>query len=183
MSRILSFQEAIKGPYPKLIMVDNRSGNFLSSRIKAHTGNYNHIACIVSPTTVASQDPQGYRFRPIETYFQPDYFIKIWIVDMTDEEQQSWNALITAELNKPMMYAGYDYLGIIGQYLHSVFHWKWLRKINNPLKKFCSEREATHLNAVFDFGLPVQISPSEANQQFHNIPRMKVEGYWFDEES
>ncbi|MCK9324730.1 MAG: hypothetical protein M0P69_04460 [Bacteroidales bacterium] len=182
MRKIIELKDLPAEKFPLIVLVDNRSGTFLSSRIKSHSkGNYNHIACFISPTEIASQDPQGYRKVDAKKYFVEENFLKFWRVKTS--KQREWQMLIESELGKPGIYSGYDFLGIAGQFLYSIIKVPWFKKINNPIKKYCSERESIHLRYLFGFDLPAKPSPSDLNRAFHDIPQLEVAGYWFDEEA
>ena len=160
---------------PLVILVDDRRG-LLGFLIKWHSkGNYNHICEMHVPGFVASQDPVGFRKKPIESYMRPFYHLIFWKHgSMTEDQKQKWTQVIKDELNLPWWKRRYDYLGILGQMLH-------IRWIQNPFIKYCSERVAENMRKVFQLLIPKHRTPSEMNMTFHGIKEMKVFGYWFKE--
>lgn len=163
----------LKGPI--VMLADDRRG-LLGFLIKSHKhgGNYNHICEINDMGRIASQDFVGFRERSISNYIKPHYFLKFWEVkDMPVEQKESWLAIIQADLDAPWKTRRYDWLGIIGQFLH-------IRWLQNPHTKYCSERVASHLRIALGMEIPFQPTPSELNELFKKNDKMKVTGYWFD---
>lgn len=160
---------------PLVMLIDDRRG-LLGFLIKWHSkGNYNHICEMHTPGFVASQDPVGFQEKPIEYYMRPFYHIKFWQYKaITEVQRQSWLNTLRAELDAPWRRRRYDFLGIIGQFLH-------MRWIQNPFIKYCTERVAEHMRNILRLAIPKRRTPSEMNMAFHGIKEMKVFGYWFKE--
>ena len=159
---------------PLIVLCDDRR-SFFGWFIKSHSkGNYNHIMEFSEPGQFVSQDPAGYREVDVETYMKPFILMKFWSYEnITEAQKKCLHEIIEADLNAPWRFRSYDWLGLVGQLLHI----KWLQ---NPHKRYCSERVAEHLRFVFKIEIPKHPTPSGINSILENIPGMKIQGYWFE---
>lgn len=158
---------------PIAVLTDDRRG-WLGFLIKNHSaGNYNHAMELHETGYFASQDPGGYREVAIRDYKKPFILMKFWAIkNATLEQKKLWKEIIEADLNAPWRLRAYDFLGIIGQALNL----PWLQ---NPHKRFCSERVAEHLRMVFNVDLPKHPTPSGLNELFKEDANMECVGYYF----
>lgn len=134
--------------------------SFFSWAIKAHTkGNYSHIMMMVNPNKVATQ---GLLFREIEImkYLRDDTRLKVWYYENMPEEMAiKIKGIVEADLKKSWWNRRYDFLGILGQALGKHFRW-----LNNPFRKYCSERVGSCVKIMFpDFDI-FEPNPSEVNE-------------------
>ena len=155
---------------PLIVLADDMRG-FIAWVIKSHSeGNYNHIMTMTRPGFLASQDPIGFREVKIQSYMKNNIRLKFWqIIDITPEEKQKITEAITKDLKGSWWDRRYDYLGIIGQFLH-------LPWINNTWTRYCSERVRDYFKDILT--LPIHPSPSEINAICKTNPRMKEYGFW-----
>ena len=160
---------------PLIVCVDDRR-SLLGFLIKSHSGGqYNHICEFHRLDTFVSQDPQGYREVPINNYMKPYLLMKFWSVkSATAKQKDLWWDIIEADLNAPWKFRAYDFLGFLGLALNI----PWLQ---NPHKRFCSERVAEHLIKVFNMDLPRHSTPSALNEAFKTMPNMELLGYFFQD--
>ena len=160
---------------PMPILIDNRRSWF-SFKVKAHTGgNYNHIAIMHKYGVIASQDPKGYREIPIKNYMRPEFIMKFWhIKELTPIQRTQVIDEVIKDLRvgKWNWKNRYDWLGVIGQLIH-------VRWINDPWRKYCSERVRKYLiNDPVKIWIPPHPTPSDINTVFNKSTKMEVRGYW-----
>lgn len=157
---------------PTIVLLDNLQG-FIPFLIKSHEkGNYSHIMWLLNDGKCASQDPQGYRIRDISEFMFPKYRMKFFKIKDDVSRMAIYDKVSTdLESNKGKMY---DFLGIIGQALR-------LPWIQNPWKKFCSERVAEDLRVCYNCkDLKAEPSPADLNTYFINRPlKFELLGHWF----
>lgn len=160
---------------PIIILVEDRQG-MVGWAIRWHNkSNYNHIQWMVKLGKVASQDPTGYKEKPIEKCMRSQAFMKFLQFDPIDREEiKIITDQIEKDLAKPWWKKRYDFLGIIGQFTG-------LRWIQSPWAKFCSERVATNLRLIprLEKIIPKRPNPSELNTIFKSMAEMKLLGYWY----
>jgi len=155
--------------FPVFMLVDDRR-SFIGFAIKNHShGCYNHIAELFMPDMLASQDIVGYRMVGVSKYLKRRYMLKLWAY--TGKNKDKLIDSIKKDLKGSVRKRRYDFLGIIGQFLH--INW-----INNPKTYFCSERASKHLRDI-GMKLPKHPSPSELNQLFKTKTSMKCLGHFF----
>jgi hypothetical protein len=163
---------------PVIVLVDDLT-SFWGWAIKSHSqGNYNHAMIMYRPGWVASQDLCGYRKRPITDYLQPHIILKFWKPFITGQEKEAIIKKILADLKKPWWSRMYDLLGIAGQAIH-------IRWLQNPWKRYCSERVAEDLMIVDSLKniFPKRPSPSGLNNIFNqNTGQFKLLGYIIPED-
>lgn len=167
--------------FPCIVFVDDRK-SWLSWSIKAHSGGlYNHVMLLHRKGFYASQNPGGYKEVPIDQYSKPQHFLKIYeIKDISDKKRKDFLVAINKDLNDVWYKRKYDYVGLAGQWLYSIFHWKILKKVNNPWTKYCSEQVATHLRKILGVRIPLHPSPVDLNKFLEKRPgRFECLGYWF----
>jgi hypothetical protein len=159
---------------PLVAFVDN-SNNFFSWAIKWRTkGIYCHVMNLMNPFSLLSQELSGLKLIPIDKYLKRNIKIKFWKIKFDAKIKD----LILKEMIKdsklPKYKTMYDFLGIFGQALG-------LKKINNPFKMFCSERNAKYLR-IGDPDFPYHLSPEEQNEYMKTKPELyEVYGYWIAE--
>ncbi len=160
---------------PLVVLVDDRRG-FLSWLIKSHSkGNYSHCMEMHFPALLASQQVNGFKEVPIDTYIKDYIQLKFWKKkDITREQKMNWFSCISADLKESWWKRRYDFLGIIGQLLH-------IRWLNNPWIKYCYERVAENLREALGIELPYRSTPSDMNMSFNKNEDWEVYGYWFSE--
>ncbi len=174
-----------KAELPLIVLSDHSSGFFewvIKFRTKA---NYNHIMTMIYPGEFASQ---GNKFSliPFDRYMTKYSRLKFWkIKDLTKDERTEIKKRIIKRLTKKRPWwrrlSDYDYIGVIGQALG-------IRKINNPLKTYCSEQvksdvlvgiiELEYIHDKKYHFLPRHPSPKDINSFFKNHPRMEVFTRW-----
>jgi hypothetical protein len=157
--------------FPCVVLSQNVQ-SIIGSAINAIShGAYSHIMWQIDKDTMASQEPIGFVKRGLENFTTAKHKLKFFeIVDATDRLRIGVD--INARLELPWWKRRYDYLGILGQWLH-------IPCIQNPNAYFCSELEAVLLNKYCGLNLPLHTSPSELNKLFKNIQCLKLLGYWF----
>lgn len=157
---------------PLIVLSDDRRG-FLGFGIKAHThGNYNHAMVMHKKGYFASQNPGGYKEIPLETYLKPHITLKFWqYTNMSAKKKKALLKAIQSDLKAPWYKTKYDYLGIVGQFLR-------IRWLNNPWASYCSERVAVYCRKIWKLIIRYKPSPSELNEDFKKIVKMKVYGYY-----
>jgi hypothetical protein len=163
---------------PLVVLSDDRR-SFLGWAIKAHTqGNYNHIMEMHKEGFFASQNFSGFKEIPVEKYMKNNISLKFWqYKDLSPEKKKEWIDEVNKELKEPGWKKGYDWLGIVGQFLskiHPKFRW-----LNIPWAEYCSERVNPRIRNIWNIFLPYKANPSEANEKFKNRPnKMQVFGKW-----
>ncbi len=157
---------------PLIVLADDRRG-WIGFLVKRHShGVYNHIMEMVYPLHFVSQDLSGYREVDVDTYTKHNMTLKFWrIKDTTEKQKQLWSDRVQANLDAPWLNRRYDFLGIIGQILR-------IRWLQNSHTKYCSERIADRLRAVFQIDVPKWLTPSEFNDYMKNNERFECYGYW-----
>lgn len=175
--KMINFKDIPEDDFPLVILIDDKR-SFLGFAIKARSGgNYSHIMDMYRPGICATQSPLGFKDIKISRYLQPQFQVKAWCYEgATDEQKQAWKDIIKLGLKEPWYKRAYDFLGIIGYLIPG----KLSRKINIPWLKYCSERVAEHLRAVFNINIPKHSSPVEINKILKKHPKFKVYGYWFE---
>ena len=142
---------------PLIVLADNLR-SITGKLVKIHTkGQYSHIMEQRRPRYFASQ---GWMYKevPIEAYMKKGYRLKFWKPkNLTAEAREEWLELTQYELKAPWWKRRYDILGIIGQ----VFFLRW---INNPWTKYCSERVAIKIRKFFRIFISAHPSPSDCNR-------------------
>jgi hypothetical protein len=137
--------------------------------------NYNHVEIMVHPGKVASQDPGGFREKPIEKCMKKQAFLKFWQFDPIDRKEiDIIRQQVEKDLAKPWWARRYDFLGLIGQLTG-------LRWIQSPFGQYCSEKTAAFFRRIQRLinVVPKEPNPSELNQIFKTMPDMKLLGYWW----
>jgi hypothetical protein len=157
-----------------LIVCEEDRRSFLGWAIKSHSkGQYNHIMELFKPCTVASQDPGGFKEKPIDLYLKPQVFLKFWrYKGLTEDIKKDWLSNINNDLKQPWWRKRYDFLGILGQALNI----KW---IQSPWANYCSERVDKHIAKPLKICLSKGSTPSDINMAFNTNPKFEVYGYWF----
>ena len=171
---------------PQVVCADNQQ-SVIGWGIKAHSklklvrhriphkkDCYSHIMVMHRPGFFASQ---GWMYKevPIEAYLKGNYRLKFWkCKDLTNEEREAWLALTQKELDAPWWERKYDIFGIAGQFL-------FLRFLNNPWTRYCSERVAPKIRKFFKAYLKKHPSPTESNLVLKISPRAEVYGYCLPE--
>lgn len=167
----LTFKEA---DLPLVLCVDDRNSLF-GWAIKWHEkGEYNHICVINRPGFVVSQDPGGFREKPLDVYLKPNLFLKFWQYDgLSPLMRARWLALIQKKIDHK---EGYDWLGIVGQAIG-------LPWVHNPWRQFCAEDVAEQCHEAFNFNIPGHLDPQGINDYFNKNmkPPMRVAGYFWKE--
>ena len=168
---------------PKIILVDDRKSLF-GKAIKWHTKEkYTHVMEMHKEMKVASQDLGGFKERSLEDYLQPHITLKFCSYQdespIAYKKREKWKESIQADLTPPPGFFAkikhfwqnrYDFLGIIGQLLG-------VRWINNPWKKYCSERVARRMRKVLMIFVKLHPRPSEIDDVINSDSRLKVDGY------
>lgn len=155
---------------PIITLVDDRRG-WLGFLIKNHTaGQYNHVMELNRPGYFASQNPGGYKEKPIHKYKKPFNILKFWhYKTATVSMRTEWADTIAKDLKDPKN-AKYDILGLIGQFLHI----PWL---NDPNSRYCSEMVGEHLSKL-GLDIPKHPTPSDLNFLFTCMDDMECLGYY-----
>jgi len=158
---------------PLIVMEEDRR-SFLGWAIKDHSkGNYNHICEMTKPGMVASQDPCGFKEKPIDVYLKPQIFLKFWrYMPLTAQIKETWLSGIDKELKQSGWARRYDFLGILGQAINV----RWLQ---SPWAHYCSERVAEHIQKPLNIDIPKKPTPNDMNMAFNKDARFEVYGYWF----
>lgn len=158
-----------------LIVLSGHSWNIISFLIRLRTkATYNHIMMMRYPREFVSQD-YVYRQVPMDKYLKRGNRLKFWkIKDLTFEEKAILHKKVNDDLAAHWWYRKYDVIGVVfGQLLG-------IKKINNPLTNYCSERVADTLRTIIP-EIPHHPSPTELNNFFKKHSRFEVYGYWFVE--
>jgi len=168
--KIINPLEIKESDLPLIVLADNLRSIFAWG-IRQHTnGNYSHIMEIYRPGYFASQG-WTYKEVSVERYMKGNYRLKFWKCrDLTDKEKKKWLALTKKELKAPWWKRRYDFLGILGQAT-------FIRIINNPFIKYCSERIAIKMRLI-DLPIKKHPTPSECNFVMRNSERMEVFGHY-----
>lgn len=164
LSKSINFEKLTQNDLPLIVLADDRR-SWIAWLIKKHSrGNYNHIMEMHKPGLFASQNPGGYKEISISKYLKPHITLKAWkYKPLTEKQKIEWLDNIQKEVNEPWRLKGYDYLGIIGQLTK-------IRWINNPWKKYCSERVGTRIRNILEFHLPKRRTPAEINRFCKRTP-------------
>jgi len=145
---------------PLIVFSDDLSSWF-GGAIKAHTkGNYNHVMIQHKIDKFATQNPGGYKEVPISMYKDNDHRLKYVYIDMPKADKKKILRDIDEDLKEGWFSRGYDYIGILGQFLGKFI--PPLKYINNPWKSFCSEKVTSYYKDYLD--LPDKLSPSGLNK-------------------
>lgn len=157
---------------PMVVLCDN-SNNFMSWVIKWKTkGIYNHIMNMINPFSFISQDPTGLHTVPLDKYLKRNMKLKFWVLLFSKDIKDMIIEEINRDSKLPWYKTMYDFLGIFGQALG-------IKKLNNPFKMFCSERNAKYIR-IGDPDYPIHGSPEDQNEYMKTKPEFyKVYGYWF----
>lgn len=161
--------------FPVFVFSDDLRSSF-SFGIKVRTqGNYSHTMIMVFPQEVVTQG-LTYKEIPLKDYLKSRYILKFWYyTKITQEEKRAIFEAVYKDLHQSWYKRSYDFLGVLGYALN-------IRWLQNPAKKYCSERVAAYLrliSAVKD-KIPLRPSPTELNAILKSIPEMKILGYWLD---
>jgi len=158
---------------PLIVLADNLR-SFIAWGIRKHTkGQYVHIMSMHRTGFFASQ---GWMYKevPIRTYMEKGYRLKFWkCKNLTTEAREEWLNMIETELKAPWWERKYDIGGIFGQLI-------FLRFINNPFTRYCSERVAPKIRKFFRIVLRKHPSPSDCNKALTTSPdKAEVLGHYF----
>lgn len=158
LTKSINFEKLTQEDLPLIILADDRR-SWIAWLIKKHSrGSYNHIMEMHIPGLFATQNPGGYKEIPISKYLKPHITLKAWKYEpLTEKQRLEWLNYIRYDLKQPWHLRGYDYLGLLGQLIR-------IRWINNPWKKYCSERVGTRIRDVLNFKLSKHRSPAEINR-------------------
>lgn len=157
---------------PLIVLADNLR-SFIAWGIKKHTkGKYSHIMEMHRVGYFATQGCT-YKEVPVRLYMSGKHRLKFWkCKGLTPQAREEWLDMTARELNASWWKRKYDVLGIIGQAI-------FLRFINNPWTKYCSERVATKIRKFFAILVPKHPSPSDCNKALIDDSRTaEVYGYW-----
>ncbi len=156
---------------PLTVFTDN-SNNFVSWVIKWRTaGIYNHVMNMKNSYSFLSQNPNGLKVVPLDKYLKRNIKLKFWEIICTKEQRNKMLSEMEKDSNLPWYKTMYDFLGIFGQAIG-------IRRLNNPMKMFCQERNAKYLR-IIDKDFPRNLSPEGANEYMKTKPLFyKVYGYW-----
>ncbi len=157
---------------PLFVFADDRN-SMVGWFIKWHTkGEYNHTMMMIEPGQFVSQDFGGFHRVPLENYMKANMLLKFFSYNGLREEQKQFiYKKIEKQLKENPYKKGYDWLGVFGQSIGI----PW---VNNPWKKYCSERVG---EIARDVSIPVGLhdSPSVVNTIFHkHMPPLQIKGYW-----
>lgn len=160
---------------PLVVFSDDRR-SFIGWAIKHLTGNYNHSMFMRRPGYLLTQ---GFTYKeiPIKEYMKPTQMLKFWrYKDIKDFEKELIFKKAQEDLKEPWWKIRYDYLGIVGQF----FKVKW---INDPWRRYCSERVAEYLRLILPIKdkIPKRPSPAELNKLFHTIEEFEEVGYYWED--
>ena len=160
-----------------LFVLSDDLRSFIGWGIKAHSGgNYNHIMIMVKPGYIISQGV-SYKEIPIKEYMKSSQMLKFWkYKNIIEQEKDFILTKAEADLKEPWWKRRYDYLGIVGQF----FHIRWL---NDPFRRYCSERVAEYLCLIKPIKekIPKKPSPADLNRLFNQIPEFEVVGYYWED--
>jgi len=172
MIKIIDPLEITEKDLPLIVLTDNQRG-FLSWGIKAHSkGLYSHSMEMHRPGFLATQN-WLYKEVPLKKYMLPHYRMKFWKPKkISNAQRNKWIASVQKDLAAPWWERRYDLLGIIGQLF-------FLRFINNPWTKYCSERVAGRMRKILGLKVRNQPSPSDLNKLMIKSDKMEVYGHWF----
>lgn len=178
--RIIEPSEIPEKDLPLIVLQDDLRG-VVGLSIKRRTkGNYCHVMEMHKQGFYASQNASGFKEVPIKKIAKPYIRLKFWkYTAIKPRERKGWRAKIDMEIRSPWWKRRYDFLGIVGQGLYSIFRLPILKRLNNPWTKFCSERVASHLRDELGLKLPLHPSPADLNRAFEKMDSMEVYGYWF----
>jgi len=162
---------------PIMVLADDLR-SFVGWGIKNHTsGNYNHVMISHKPWLMISQGFGGLNEIKMEAYLTPNQMLKFWrIKDLTQGEKNTIYRNCVKRLSLPWYRKQYDYLGILGQFLH-------LRFIQNPWTTYCSEQ--VRLDYISEIPraaklVPKEPSPSDLDRIFKAHPEVfECLGYYF----
>lgn len=160
---------------PMSIFCDN-ANNFMSWAIKWKTkGIYNHVMNMMNPFSFLSQDPSGLHVVPLDKYLKRNIKLKFWKTKFPKAIKDRILQEMINDSRLPWYKTMYDFLGILGQALS-------VKKLNNPFKMFCGERNAKYLR-LGDADFPYHLSPEEQNEYMKTKPLFyEVVGYWMADE-
>ena len=161
-----------------LVVFSCNTKSIISALIRWRTNDTeNHVMTSTELGYFDSQNPGGYKRVPYSKY--DNKFSQLCIFSLVKDDN---SYLLEHVVRRDLRGAGgtlgwyhraYDYLGILGQLTG-------LRWIQNPFKKFCSERTGDQLNEVFKCGFKKLRDPGELKQAMIEAKLGEIIGYTFN---